>query len=533
MACTDPSAIADGRWYDKAAADAAVDFFGRYLCLTEGQGMGQPFRLEPWQAKIVRDVFGWKWPDGSRVYRILYVEVPRKNGKTELAAGFALLLLVGDGEGGAQVYSAATDKDQAKIAFNKATTMVTLSPDLAEVVETFKMSLYCAALAGSFKPMSSVVKSKHGFSPSGLVADELHEWATADLYEVIHKGTGARRQPLEVLITTAGIKGHGFGWEMHEKARRVLEGEEDDPSFYAVIYGADEDDDWQEPAVWAKANPNLGVSVTTRYMEAEARKARASARLENDFRRFHLNQWTEQVTRWLSMKDWKACTRAPDQPNLWRELWAEVAGRPAWGGLDLGSVSDMTSVAYYVPPAVADGRGVLLWRFWLPEGAVERVPEVRKQLYRGWIEAGALQITPGNATDYAFVKEAILEDCGRVHLQQLGFDRWGATQTAIELASEGLPMAQMGQGYATLGAPTKELERLVLLGRLEHGNNPVARWQVGNAVVRTDPAGNMKPDKERAGDKIDGVVAAVMAIGGAMATEPEVEQTYQRGECVL
>lgn len=523
----------EGAWFDQAAADAAAAFFPRYLCFTEGARMGEAFRLEPWQEQIARDLFGWKRPDGTRVYRTAWIEVARKNGKTELAAGLALLLLVADGEGGAQVYAAAVDKEQAKLVFNKATAMVAMSPELSQHVETFKTALFVPALNGSFKPLSAIARSKHGFSPSGMIGDELHEWQDDELYDVIHKGTGARKQPLEILITTAGQKGVGFGWEMHEKARRILAGEEEDPEFYAVIYAAGEDDDWRDPAIWAKANPNLGVSVSEAYMESECRKAASSARHENNFRRYHLNQWTEQIERWLAMDDWRACSRDPTAAHLWRELMEEARGRPAYGGLDLGSVSDLCALAWYVPPETGE-RGLLLWRHWLPKAALNKVQRAKRRLFDGWVAAGALDLTPGNVADYDYICEAVMADCEVLQCLGLGIDRWNATQTAVRLKNEGLPVELMGQGYATLAAPTKELERLVMArDELEHGNHPVARWMAGNVTVKIDPAGNIKPDKESAGDKIDGIVAAIMAIGLAMADEPEELQRYEKGSLFL
>jgi len=503
-----------GAWFDAFAADAACGFFPKYLRHTEGEWAGRPFQLAPWQAdRIIRPIFGWKRADGSRLIRQAYIEVPRKNGKTELAAGVSLLALVGDAEIGGQAYSMAVDKEQAKLVFHKAGVMVGFSRELAELLEVFKTSIFCPQLMASFKPLSSGPANKHGFSPSFAIGDEVHEWPNGDLHDVVHKGTGARRQPLEILITTAGVRGRGYGWELHEYARQVDEGLIEDPAFLPVVFAAGQDDDWTDPAVWAKANPNLDVSIKRDYLEAECRKAQASPRLENDFRRFHLNQWTEQVTRWLPLDRWDACTSQPANAVRWRELEAELAGRKCWGGVDLSSTSDLISLTWAFPPRSPLERLILIWRIWVPADSLRRRVEQDRVPYDVWHAAGSIAKTDGNVADYRVIREQIFADAERFQVQKLAIDRWNATQFAVELQEEGLPVEFFGQGFASMAAPTKEMERLVLAGALDHGGHPVARWAAGNVAVEQDAAGNIKPAKNKSTEKIDPMVSAIMAIG--------------------
>ena len=523
----------EGYWFDEKAADLAVGFFPKYLRHTEGEWAGRPFRLQPWQAKAVREAFGWKRRDGSRRYRQVYLEVPRKNGKTELAAGIALLGLLADGEKGGQGYALAVDKDQATICFRKAGQMVAMSEALSEACQVFKTAIFCPELMASFKPLSSAAATKHGLSASLVIGDELHEWPDDELYDVVHKSTGARRQPLEWYITTAGRRGYGFGWQMHQYARQVLEGEIQDPAFLPVIYAAAEEDDWTDPKVWAKANPNLGVSLKLEYLAAECAKAQQSPRLENAFRRFHLNQWTEQATRWLPLAQWDQNTGDPADRGAWkRYLEADaLRGQVAFGAIDLAATSDINALCWHLP--VATPRPRQLWRFWLPEGSLAKMDERRRQMLLAWKHAGALTLTPGNVADYDFIVAQVKADAALLDVKQIGIDKWNATQVALQMQGEGLPVEFFRQNFGSFAAPSMEFERLVMNATLEHGNHPVARWMVGNAAVITDANGNIRPAKHQAADKIDGVVASIMALGLAMAT-PQLKSVYeQRGVLVL
>lgn len=513
-----------GAWWDEAAAQKAVAAYPRYLRHTEAEWAGKPFHLTAWQRdRLVRPIFGWKRADGTRLIRIVWLELPRKNGKTEWAAGTSLIALLADGEMGGQGYAMAVDKDQAKIVFNKAGVMVGYSEELRKHLEVYKTSIYCPQLMASFKPLSSGPGGKHGFSPTVAVGDEVHEWTDGGaLADVVHKGTAARRQPLEIYITTAGVKGEGYASEMHDLALMVLSGEVEDPTFLPVIFAAGEDDDWQDEATWVKANPNFGISVKPTFLREEALKAKRSPRAENEFKRFHLNLWTEQLTRWLPMDKWKGCTADPANPDLWRQLFAKWKGRLCYGGLDLAITDDITSLAWVFPPEGKWKRWGVLWRFWRPIDTLENEPLPRKRRYEAFQQAGALNLTPGNVTDYGLVRRAILADCRAFRVQKLGIDKFNASQLAVDLLNQdGLPVEWFRQGTLSMNGPSRTFERLVASEDLEHGNHPVARWMAQNAVVESDPVGNIKPVKGKAADKIDGIVAAIMGIGLGFQAEPD------------
>lgn len=520
-------------WLDREAADAAVNFFPEHLRLTDAEWAGRPFVLAGWQEhRIIRPAFGWKRRDGTRRYRRVIVWIPRKNGKTELAAGVSLLALVGDGEMGGQAYSIAVDKDQAKIVFDKATVMVGYSEPLKRHLTCFKPSIYCAELNSSFKPLSGSPKGKHGLSPHFFVGDEVHEWDSGDLYTFVHQGTGARRQPLEFLISTAGQK-TGFGWELWEECQAILSGESEDQETLVVIFAADPEDDWTDEATWRKANPNLGVSPKLDYLIAECQKARQLPRLENNFKRYHLNIWTEQAVRWLPLEAWDKCglddpageivrdTQRKVINDRWQTLADSLRTRRCYAGLDLSTSRDLTAWVLVFPPETEGGRWIWLPRVFMPEANIEERVKRDKAPYDLWVKSGALIPTPGNVTDYARMKAQIFEDCETFKVEAIAIDRWNATQLAVELGEEGLPVTLFGQGYASMSAPSKELERQVIGGLLDHGGHPALRWCAGNVAVETDPAENIKPTKAKSTERIDPLVAGIMGLGVAMSDKED------------
>lgn len=510
-------------WYDEIDAEEAVAFFPRYLRLTDAEWAGRPFALEGWQADdIIRPLFGWKRKDGTRRYRRVIVWIPRKNGKTELAAGVSLMALMVDGEMGGQVYSIAADKAQARLVFDKATMMVGYSPDLAKHLECYKPSIYCAELQASFKPLSGRPQGKHGLSASGLIGDEVHEWTSGDLYTFVHQSSAARRQPIEFLISTAGNR-TGYGWELWDYCQKVLAGEIDDPDTLIVVYAADPDDDWKDPKTWAKANPNLNISVKLDYLEAECRKAQESPRLENDFKRYHLNIWTEQAVRWLPMDKWGPVTDRWADP----EFEEELEGEDCYGGVDLSSTTDLTTYTLWFPPKGKRTKWRKLTRVFVPEDMIQIRVKRDRQPYDQWKKIGALIATPGNVVDYDFVKASILRDAERFRMLALGLDPFLAKQIAVQLQGEGLNAIFIRQGFLSLSAPSKELERLVLSEMIDHGGHPIARWCASNVAVATDAAGNIKPDKSKSTERIDVIAADVNALGMALdgaetAVKPEI-----------
>ncbi len=511
--------IYDEYWFDEESAQKAVDFFPKHLCFTSGEWAGRPFKLEVWQENnIVRPLFGWKRADGSRRFRRCYVWIPRKNGKTELAAGIALLMLLGDAEEGGEVYSIAAGKDQAKIVFNKAIAMVNKSDGLSGDLLCLKTAIYCSALNASFKPLSGSGKGKHGLSASGLIGDEIHEWSSGELYQFMHDSQGNRRQPLEFMISTAGKRG-GYGAEVFEECEKIIDGTLDDLETLVVIFASDpENDDWMSEETWRKANPNLGVSKYLTNMRADAKRAMQSPRLQNAFQSYHLNIWTEQAVRWLpidSVDDednrfgWNHCVG----PRSWKELEFFLSGMDCYSGIDLSSISDLTAIVHYFPIQKGLEIPAVLARFFKPERLIKLHSKRDRLPYDRWVEQGALNATSGNVVDYAFLKSALYTDAERFEIKAIGIDRYNATQTAIEIGQEGLPIEFFQQGFISMNPPSKELERLVISNATHHGDHPVLNRHARVVSVETDPAGNIKPTKQRSVERIDGIVGLVEAIG--------------------
>jgi phage terminase large subunit-like protein len=526
-------------WFDERAADKAVGFFPDHLCFTEGEWAGRPFVLEGWQEDdIVRPLFGWKRADGTRRYRRCYVWIARKNGKTELAAGIALLMLLGDAEQGGQVFSIASEKDQARIVFDKATAMVGKSPSLAGDLVCLKPSIYCPSLNASFKPLSGKPGGKHGLSASGLIGDEIHEWVSGELYGFIHDSESARRQPLEFLISTAGKKG-GYGEQIWDECQKILDGTIEDPETLVVVYAAKADDDWTKPETWAKANPNLGVSKKLDTLATECRRAQQLPRLENDFKRYQLNMWTEQAVRWLPIDaidddgnryGWDHCKG----PLSWLELNEALRGKTAFGGLDLSSTIDLAALLWWFPIQPGLPVPAVLARFFKPAMLVKAHAKRDKLPYEEWVKIGALTATEGNVVDYEFIRQQVYRDAEMYRVAHVGnpkreageggiaIDRWNATDTAVKLEQEGLPVVLMGQGFASLSAPSKELERLVMCNGFHHGGHPILRRHAQVVAIETDAADNIKPAKNKSTERIDGVAALINALGIAGKGEGQV-----------
>jgi phage terminase large subunit-like protein len=537
--------VASPYYFDKALARAAVDFFPRFLRFTIGEWAGKPFVLDKWQAHHTGQIFGWRRrSDGTRRYRKVRGFIPKKNGKSEWEAGIGHLLTIADNEPGAEVFCYARDLAQASIVFKRATAMVTLDCDrfgnagpLASLYEPSRTSLFCPSLMAAFKPMAGNIEGKHGPAAHGALGDEAHEWKDGTLHSFLVGGMANRRQPLDAIFTTAG-KARTYAHELYEDAKAILADPSLDPECYVFVYEAEENDDWTSPEVWRKANPNFGISPKKEFLESQCRAAMRSARLENDFKRYHLGLWTEQTTRWFPMHRWRDNTAAPDDANYWRMLPAKMQGRRAFLGIDLASTEDIAAKIALFPPENSAERWTIIPRFYVPEATVgERDKPARP--YRRWVEQEALTATPGNVTDYDFIEHDVIEDAARYQLTRddpnektIAIDRWNATQVAVHLGNEGLPVALFGQGFASMAAPSKELERLYLDGQLEHGNHPVMKWMFGNAAFKKDPAGNIKPDRERSGEKIDGVVGTVMPLALAMAAGKN-QETLTGSDCMF
>lgn len=501
----------------------AERFFDRMLVHIEGPLSGRPFVLESWQRSIVREVFGRK-VGKLRQYRKLYLEVPRGNGKSTFAAGLALYLLAVDGEQSAKVYSAAADRQQAGIVFETAEKMVKASPFLSSRIRPYRnRTMDYDATGSKYIVLSSDAYTKHGLNPHGIVFDELHAQPNRELYDVLNTAMGKRAQPLMVMITTAGYDRNSICWEQHEYALKVATGVIVDPTFYAAIFAAGEGDEWTSPATWAKANPNYGVSVKPSFLEQECKVALESPAYQNTFRRLYLNQWTQQETRWIDMTAWDGCDGAlPD-----------LSGRRCYAGLDLASTTDIAALVLAFLPEREGEPLYLLPFFWIPEdNAIERERRDRAP-YLTWARQGHIEMTPGNVIDYAYIRRRLNELAETYQIAEVAYDPWNATQLSIQLQEDGIAMVEMRQGFASLSGPSKELLRLVLSGGVAHGGNPVLRWMADNVTAKTDPAGNVKPDKGKSTNKIDGIVAAVMAIGRASVGTNNSSVYEERGVLAL
>ena len=520
----DPFATAGDCVFDHDSADRVCQFFAECVRHVEGAAAGKPFVLEPWQRAIVGNLFGWKRPDGTRRYRESFIFIPRKNGKTTMVAGLVLAALFCDGERGAQVYSAAADRDQAALIYRQCKGMVLQDADLsrhAKVYETAK-SIVIESMGSSYKAISAEANTKHGYNTHFAVIDELHAQPNRDLVDVLKTSTGARRQPLIVHITTSDFDRPSICNELHGYAGKVRDGLVDDPAFLPVIYEAKATDDWTSPETWRKANPNLGVSVSLEYLERECRQAKETPSYENTFKRLHLNVKTEQDVRWMQMDKWDACGEVIVDPGY-------LKGARCWGGLDLASTTDIAAFVLWFPES-----STVLPFFWMPADQAH-VRERRDRVpYSAWERAGLIEMTPGNVIDYGFIRRRINELKAEYDIADIAYDPWNAQQFATQLQEEdGMTLTEFRQGFISMNEPTKRLERLVLEGALRHGGNKVLRWMASNVSVRTDPAGNIKIDKQRSTEKVDGMVALVMAIGRAGASNVGVSVYETRGMLTL
>jgi phage terminase large subunit-like protein len=496
--------------YDKAAADYAVSFI-QALCHTKGTWAGKPFDLIDWQEQIVRDVFGVLKPNGYRQFNTAYVEIPKKMGKSELAAAIALLLACGDNEERAEVYGCAADRQQASIVFEVAADMVRMCPALnrrVKLLASTKRLIYLPTNS-FYQVLSAEAYSKHGFNIHGVVFDELHTQPNRKLYDVMTKGSGdARAQPLYFLITTAGDNQNSICWEVHQKALDIKNGRKHDSTFYPVIYGAALEDDWTDLKVWKKANPSLGITVSIDKVKTAFESARQNPAEENSFRQLRLNQWVKQAVRWMPMEKWDACAFAIDLDGL--------KGRVCYGGLDLSSSIDITAFVLVFPPVDEDDKYIVLPFFWIPEETIDLRVRRDHVNYDIWKKQGFLQTTEGNVVHYGFI-ETFIEDLGtKYNIREIAFDRWGAVQMTQNLENLGFTVVPFGQGFKDMSPPTKELMKLTLEQKIAHGGHPVLRWMMDNIFIRTDPAGNIKADKEKSTEKIDGAVATVMALDRAI-----------------
>jgi phage terminase large subunit-like protein len=520
-----------GLVFDPAAGQLVISFFS-LLKHSKGEWAGRPIVLEPWQQFVLWVLFGWKkWIDGQLVRRfnISYMEVARKNGKSTLAAGVGLYLMVADGEPGAEVYSAATKKDQARITHSEATRMVKSSPALKKRLTVFRDNIHIKDTASKFEPLGRDTDSMDGLNIHAAIIDELHAHKTRDMVDILETAQGARRQPLQFEITTAGFDRESICYQHHERTEKVLDGTIDEgeaDSWFGIIFTFDKDDDWEKPEIWLKSNPNLGVSKKIEYMRDQAAKAKEMPSKLNSFLRLDMDVWTQSETKWIPLEHWMICGKAVDPVGL--------RGRTCYGGLDLSSTTDVSALVLVFPPQTEEDDYSVLCRFWIPEEAMHIRSHRDRVPYEAWVRQGHITATPGNVIDYDYILSQIDEDAQNYDLQEIAFDRWGATKIVQEIAEHGLTCVQFGQGFASMSPPMKELEKQILSHRLAHGNNPVLTWMADNLVAAMDPAGNIKPDKSKSIEKIDGMVALIMGLDRAIRNESNTGSVYdERGIITL
>lgn len=498
----------------KRPSDLVGKFFRDYLRHGKGEAAGKPFELSEWQMNdIIRPLFDTLRPDGLRQYRTCYIEVPRKNGKTTLAAGLALFLTFLDGEAGAEVVSAAADREQASICFDLAKQMVQSSEILAKNCTIYKKEIV-SAKGSRYRAISAEAATKHGFNLSGIVFDEIHCQPDRELWDTLTTATGARKQPLTIGITTAGHDRESLCYELHTYARSLLEGTAIDPTFLPVIYSAGDEADWTAEETWRAANPGYGISIFADYFRQQVTEAKLSPGKEQAFRRLHLNQWTSGSVRWIAPERWDQCQG--EMPDL--------TGRPCWGALDLSSTSDLSAFCLAFP---VDDQIWLMPFGWAPRSALEARERKNKTRFDGWARSKQIEITAGEVIDYNQIRKKINE-LGKVYrIKDIAVDRWNAAQLAQQLQSDGFEMVAFSMGWATLSPAAKDFEALVLADKIRHDGHIPLKWCVGNTVIEQDSQGNIRPSKAKSSEKIDLAVAAIMATARARVQSVAGTSVYE------
>lgn len=497
-----------GLWFDPEAAQHRIDFY-RFCRHFEGEWAGQVIQPEPWQQFIKWCIYGWRRADGSRRFRRVYEEVARKNGKSTDLGSDGNYLAFFDGEAGAQVFTAATKKDQAAIIHRSSTRMVKASPALRRRIKVYKNNLHSEETASRYEPLGEDSKTEDGRNVHAALIDEYHAHPSADMYNVLRSGMGARRQPLLYVITTAGFDHTSACYTEREYAVDVLQGTFEDDSYFAIIFTVDDESAWTEETEWYKANPNLGVSVKLDDMREQCLEAQRVPSKQNEFKTKRLNIWTESRQIWITAEAWEQCNKPVDVEGL--------RGRKCYGGLDLSSTTDMSAWVLVFPPETPEDDYRCLYRFFVPQSDLERQYPKKEILdrVRLWIRQGFVTATPGNRIDYDFIRAQILDDAAAFDLQEIAFDPYNASQITNDLAKEGLELVEFRQGFLSMSPAAKEYERLVSSGRLAHGGNPVMKWMVSCAETDTDAAGNIKPvkpDRTKSSKRIDGVIANIMPV---------------------
>ena len=509
----------------------AINFIQRLCSHTKGKWAGMPFHLLTWQFVILWRLFGQCKPDGNRQYRTTYCEIPKKNGKSELAAAIALILLVADDEQGAEVYSAAADINQAGLVYAVSAQMVRNNKTLSKRLRVLdsRKRIIDYKTNSFYQVLSAEVATKHGLNPSGIIFDELHAQPNRNLWDVLTEGTDyARSQQMVFTITTAGVYDpNSICWEIREHARQIDEGTIQDDSFLPVLYIADkEKEDYEDPKLWKRVNPSIGRIFTLDHIAEDYEKVKQRPARLNNFLRFRLNIWVNQLSRWIDMTAWDDCKGKID-PGV-------LIGRECFAGLDTSTKIDLTALVLAFPPEDDGDKWEIICKTYCPDDTIMRRSQEDRVPYNLWRDAGYLTATPGNVVDESFIKADILNFSKIYDLKEVAYDPWNASSIATDLLeTHGIQMVEHRQGYASMSEPSKEFEKLILSKKLRHDGNPVLRWCVDNLAVTTDAAGNCKPAKDKARERIDAAVASIMAVGRAIVNY-EARSVYEdRGFIVL
>jgi len=532
-----------GLYFDEAAADRVIEFFS-HLRLAEGQHSGKPCVLSPWQCFVVGSLFGWKGEDGFRRFRLAYIESGKGSGKSPMLAGIGLYMLMADGENAAECYTAAVTRDQATISFRDAKLMAEASPALMKRLTVLERNIAYSATNSFMRPLSAEAHGLDGKRPQYVGIDEIQEHQSPIVVDKMRAGTKGREQALIVETTNSGYDRKSVCFQHHTYSLQILEGAVQNDAWFAYVCmldvcelhrnegmqnpkeGCASCDDWTDESVWLKANPNLGVSLSWKYLRELVNEAIGMPAKAGIVMRLNFCIWTQQITKWLPIDRWLQGSESVTRASL--------KGRRCYGGLDLAKVNDLTAFVLAFPPIEEGERWKLLARFWCPEEDIlvrarrDRVP------YDLWTREGWIETTPGNTTDFDFIEAAIVEDNQYFALQEVAFDPWAAGELSVHLRERhGLTLVDHRQGFVSMAAPTAEFERKVRGGELQHGGNPVLDWMASNVVVISDPAGNLKPDKETSPERIDGIVAAIMAIGRATTAVPVRRSAYEDHRLVV
>lgn len=510
-----------GIYFDEQAAKIAIDFFG-FLKHTKGKWAGKNIVLEPWQQFIIWSLYGWKRENGTRRFRTAYIEVARKNGKSTKFAGLGLKALVADGEPEAEVYSAATKRDQAKIVWEQAKNMVRNSPDLKNIVGIHQNNLHVTSTGSKFVPLSADADTLDGLNISMALIDEYHAHKTDEIYNVLRSAMGSRVQPLLAIITTAGFDTSSSCKREHDYCVQLLEGRQENDAYFAVIYTLDEKDDWQDEKNWIKANPNLGVSVSIEDLRDQYTEAKSRASKINEFKTKRLNIWTSAYSRWILPDKWEQNNHQVDEESL--------EGRRAFLAIDLSTTTDISGYALCFPPEPEEKYHKLIWRFYIPQDGVRERSLKEDVPYDAWIEQGYVRPTLGEVIDYEYIEQDILADAERFEIVEVPHDPYNATHLVNNLMDAGLNCVKFPQNITAISPAVKNFERMVLNGELATGGNPVMNYMIGCAEVYSDANGNMKvikPDRRSSNKRIDGVIMAIMATHRAVLSVDDGPSVYE------